>query len=147
MLKEENYWRQRSKTYWLRDGDRNTKYFHAVASRRKCLNLVKKLRKEDNTYAENQEDLSYVAKQYFNVLFQNLPGNNDEALDSLRLCIVEEDNIALLAPFREEEFISALFEMHPDKVRDPDGLNPSFYIGATQYMKICGNDISKFAMN
>jgi hypothetical protein len=34
LKQEEDYWRQRSKTYWLWDGDSNTKFFHAKVERR-----------------------------------------------------------------------------------------------------------------
>ncbi|XP_074352252.1 uncharacterized protein LOC141691411 [Apium graveolens] len=32
---EESYWRQRAKTFWLEDGDTNSRFFHATASFRK----------------------------------------------------------------------------------------------------------------
>lgn len=37
---EEAYWKQRAKSFWLKDGDTNSKYFHAAASSRKKLNYL-----------------------------------------------------------------------------------------------------------
>jgi len=30
--KEEIFWKQRAKTYWVRDGDTNTHFFHSIAT-------------------------------------------------------------------------------------------------------------------
>ena len=35
IAQENTYWHQRSKISWMKDGDRNSKYFHAVASQRR----------------------------------------------------------------------------------------------------------------
>jgi hypothetical protein len=32
LSQDDAYWRQRAKTHWYKDGDRNTKKFHACAS-------------------------------------------------------------------------------------------------------------------
>lgn len=44
----------------------------------------------------------------------------------------------LLSPFSEEEFHTAVMQMHPDKAPGPDSLNPGFY---WQFWDICGKDI------
>jgi hypothetical protein len=35
IAQEESYWRQRSRISWMKEGDRNTKFFHEFASQRK----------------------------------------------------------------------------------------------------------------
>jgi hypothetical protein len=35
---KETYWKQRTHVHWMKEGDRNTKYFHSVASERKKSN-------------------------------------------------------------------------------------------------------------
>lgn len=38
--KREVYWHQRSKQFWLQNGDQNTRFFHKYASTRKANNRI-----------------------------------------------------------------------------------------------------------
>lgn len=40
---EELYWKQRVKSFWLTEGDTNSKYFHAAATKRKKINHISQL--------------------------------------------------------------------------------------------------------
>ena len=41
--------------------------------------------------------------------------------------ITEEDNNVLTAPFQPQEFMDAMFSMHPDKCLRPDKFNLGFF--------------------
>ena len=46
LIQEDAFWRQRAKVHWLRDGDLNTKFFHAAASSRRKVNKITSLVEE-----------------------------------------------------------------------------------------------------
>ncbi|GKB93241.1 reverse transcriptase [Tanacetum coccineum] len=48
--REEIMWRQRSRIQWLKEGDKNTQFFHARATSRRKRNNLLKLRTEDGRY-------------------------------------------------------------------------------------------------
>lgn len=40
LLNEEIYWKQRAKTFWMKKGDKNTRFFHMMASTRRKTNKI-----------------------------------------------------------------------------------------------------------
>jgi hypothetical protein len=54
-LRQEETWiRQRSRVQWIREGDRNTAYFHAQASHRKRINKIAGLRRQDGSVCDSE---------------------------------------------------------------------------------------------
>jgi hypothetical protein len=51
------YWKQRAHANWLKFGDRNTGYFHAFASKRKRMNVIRRLNREGGGVAERKEEI------------------------------------------------------------------------------------------
>ena len=55
LLREEKMWRQRSRTSWLKEGDRNTRFFHSKASQRRRRNSLVFLRLENGEVITDSE--------------------------------------------------------------------------------------------
>ncbi|KAK3219985.1 hypothetical protein Dsin_013955 [Dipteronia sinensis] len=70
LLEEEVYWRQRSRTEWLRGGDRNTKIFHMKASAR-TRNEILGLFRDEGSWCVGNQDMEIVVVGYFVKLFDS----------------------------------------------------------------------------
>ncbi|KAK2361519.1 hypothetical protein QL285_086656 [Trifolium repens] len=70
LRQEEEYWKQRSKTHWLRDGDANTKFFHAMASARRERNNVTKLCNNACEIISDQSDMCILQKIILRIYFK-----------------------------------------------------------------------------
>ncbi|TYG71121.1 hypothetical protein ES288_D05G368800v1 [Gossypium darwinii] len=58
---EEKYWATRSRAQWLREGDKNTRFFHVRASGRRKKNSINRLKDEQGNWHEDKEGICRVA--------------------------------------------------------------------------------------
>ncbi|XP_074293371.1 uncharacterized protein LOC141620384 [Silene latifolia] len=136
---EEQYWRQRSGALWLRDGDRNTSFFHTRARERKRKNYIGMLTDDNGTARVGDEAVSTVAVNYFRELFATSePDIMAGVLTGLEGRVSEQMNMLLREEYREEEIVEAISQMHPLKSPGPDGMNGLFY---QSYWHVIGPDV------
>lgn len=69
------YWRQRAKVHWLRDGDRNTRFFHHFASERRKRSRLSRLVVEGGRVVEREEEILEQVSDYYKMLFTSSAGN------------------------------------------------------------------------
>ncbi|GFS28866.1 hypothetical protein Acr_00g0004350 [Actinidia rufa] len=115
-------WSQKSRENWNLKGDKNTKFFHLVASnrqRRNALNLV--------TVNDQVFDEPNIVKEEVKVYFQNLFLEDWEIRPRiggfLENTISVEDADGLLKEFSEIEVWSAIMSCDGNKAPGPDGFN------------------------
>jgi ribonuclease HI len=139
LIKEEKMWQQRSRTLWLKDGDRNTKYFHSRATHRQRRNLLLGIRNEAGDLITNQDQIGSCFIEYYQSLFTAAPLVDAEVvLDGINRSVSEEMNQTLTSPFTEAEITAAIKQMAPLKAPGPDGMPPVFY---QSYWHVIGTDV------
>jgi len=69
LIQDDIYWKQRVKSFWYRDGDLNTKYFHAAATSRKKVNIITLIENSNGVVCRKEEDLQTIARDYFSNIF------------------------------------------------------------------------------
>jgi hypothetical protein len=125
---EEFKWKQRAKVNWFKNGDRNTKFFHAFANHKRKKNFISKVRDKDGSLCVTKASIERAFVSYFKELFTSSDHVDVEACISSLECRVTPDmNSRLLLPFTKEEIHTALSQMSPLNAPGPDGFSVSFY--------------------
>ena len=90
-LREEILWKQRSKNLWLKEGDRNTKYFHGIASRRRKNNQIEWIKNEEGLCFDKMEEVERIFMDYFENIFTTCnPSNMDKIFQVINTRVTSE---------------------------------------------------------
>uniref|UniRef100_A0A2N9HXJ9 Reverse transcriptase domain-containing protein n=1 Tax=Fagus sylvatica TaxID=28930 RepID=A0A2N9HXJ9_FAGSY len=137
LLLEEIKWRQTSRATWLREGDKNTKFFHRVANSNRRFNSIDHLMVNgtvsidhlmvNGTVTTDQSEIGEELVSFYKGLF-----SDDEVrrplLDGLEFSSIEEtDRIILDRQFTEDEVWGVVRNMSGEKAPGPDGFSLVFF--------------------
>ncbi|KAL0408351.1 UNVERIFIED_CONTAM: hypothetical protein Sradi_1769500 [Sesamum radiatum] len=121
---------QRGKAQWLKEGDRNTAFFHAKASERLQKKEITHLKDDRGCLAVGENQVKEVITENFSDVFRT-PSPNANALsdvcDAIETRVTTAMNKSLMQPYTPEEVPNALKQMHPYKSPVPDDMSPRFY--------------------
>lgn len=62
---EEAFFKQKARVSWLKDGDHNTKYFHATLTEIRARNTIRRIKDESGTMLTGEADIKRQAELYF----------------------------------------------------------------------------------
>ena len=119
---------------WLREGDRNTKFFHRVTNSNRRINSIDRL-SIDGTLTTDQTAIGEGLVNFYSNLFSN-EALRRPLLDNLPFSsIAEEDDLVLDRQFTKEEVWGVVKKMAGDKAPGPDGYTMAFFQGCWATIK------------
>ncbi|WKA11259.1 hypothetical protein VitviT2T_028778 [Vitis vinifera] len=134
VITEETHWRQLSREIWLKEGDRNTGFFHRMASAHRRNNCMERIKINGEWFLEEQEIREGIANAFKELLSEDTGWKAD--IGSLRLDQISQEEAEILErPFTEEEIHGALMEMNGDKAPGPDGFTLAFWQSCWEFIK------------
>eukprot|EP00253_Pinus_taeda_P011270 PITA_11270 len=139
---EEALWKQKSRVLWLKEGEKNIKFFHRSAMDYRNVNKILELKNSEGEILRNHKDISDLLSNHFSNIAREPEINRETAIQEITNAIpnsiTEEQNWALRKTITMEEVEEAVKNMPNDKAPGPDGFNINFYKAC---WKIVKNDI------
>nr|XP_027124765.1 uncharacterized protein LOC113741433 [Coffea arabica] len=137
LLTEAAFWRQKACLRWLREGDANSKFFHAQVKQRRARSCIHRVKDGDGVWTEEAGRIEDLAVAFFEgVLSQPDRGQVDPSqLSVIPSIITAQDNVSLQQFPTEEEIRSVVFQMDGESSSGPDGFKGSFFTTCWEIVK------------
>jgi hypothetical protein len=116
---------QRSRARWLREGDTNSRFFHACIKSRRKQNAIMALRLNDG-WIEAPDDIRQAVVSFFRNHFSSVPWQRPNIDGILFPVLSFEENQQLVSPFQMEEIEHVILNSDGNKSPGSDGFNFSF---------------------
>jgi hypothetical protein len=105
--KEETLWRQKYRIRWLKEAERNTKFFHRTTTARRAHSKILKIRDQNGIETESHKDIETTLVNHFHGISQEPNQYRKEAIQNviqyIPHLVIDEENHNLIKPITEEE--------------------------------------------
>jgi hypothetical protein len=126
LLLDEVSWRQKSRIQWLKEGDKNTKFFHRTANANRRNNCIESMMHGELKW-ETQDEIREGIVDFYQDLYSEreawrpvLGGVEFNSLGAEEATHIER-------PFSKEEVVIALKQISGEKAPGPDGFTLAFF--------------------
>lgn len=128
LYREEIMWKQRSRVTWLKEGYKNTNFFHRQATWRQKKNTISKLKDESGVWVDDMDGMKNMATDFFLSLYsEDLTVRPDLLLNFVQSRVTEDMNASLVKEFTDKEIADAMFQIGPLKAPGPNGFLARFF--------------------
>ena len=134
--KLDDYYRQRAKKNWIKDGDKNTAFFRRAVAKRRRRNTIVSIKDESNLTHFMLDRISNTFVTYFRSIFSSSSANSGRPFDHSPILDAMED--ATCSVPDKQELWTTLNDMKKNASPGPDGFNVEFYIATWNWI---GDDV------
>lgn len=117
----------KSHTQWIKEGDKNMKFFHAQTMKRRRCNKIVGLENERGYWCSEPVHVDAIVVGYFQKLFLTCDWRILEITDCVETRLLEEDRRQLMWLVLAEEVKQIVFQIPADKSLGPNGFTGNFY--------------------
>lgn len=127
LLQEEVYWKQQARMLWLKDGERNTKFFHSWAKQRKRENRIHQLKLENGNWCMEEDKLREEAREFYVKIYTKDSSVTCNPSDWKFLALNQNTTLWLNREVTEYEIKLTTFNLGAHKAPGPDGIPAIFF--------------------
>ncbi|KAK3183242.1 hypothetical protein Dsin_030528 [Dipteronia sinensis] len=139
------FWLQKSRNIWLKEGDRNTKFFHLTTMVRRRHNKLEGLKSEDDIWKSDKSSTKDIVISYFQKLFSTQTTlENYNSLPHMFPCLEEDVQLNLTREVSEDEVRFGLFGIGGLKAPGPDGFPAIFF---QKQWEVCKKELIKLVVD
>ena len=133
---EELFWRQKAHCQLLKEGDRNTSFFHSRVKAKRQRGFIHAIKNDTGHWMHDNKAIQDEGILVFEKLFSS-EGNDvdEEVLKVIPEIITTVDSIVLTAILDLDEVWKTLQSMPSQAAAGPDGFSINFYVDAWDIIK------------
>jgi hypothetical protein len=137
IMMDEICWKQKSRALWLKEEDKNSKFFHCLASSHRNTHTIGKLLINGVLSTSQDEIRDHIAHFYEHLYRED--GYRRPYIDGIQFSTIsDEDALWFERPFEEIEIETVVQGCHGGKAPGPDGFSLAFFQHCWSIMR---NDI------
>ncbi|PKI66159.1 hypothetical protein CRG98_013457 [Punica granatum] len=128
LIRRDLIWRQKSRELWLKDGDRNSKFFHLSTVIRRRSNHIAAIKEDNGEWSQDRERIgNYFLKNFQDLFSTSLPAFPNDLEGPISRTITDSKNDGLIQTPDDKEIMMALNSIPSLKDPRPDGILSLFY--------------------